>query len=819
MEGKKNNFIRKYIFSEELSLDARLVNITCLTGGLGIFLAMMFRIVISISEFYGIIVVLAVALAVIILIMFIANFFHAYTTTKIITIVLMCLIMLPTAFFFVGGIGTSIECYFVLALFIILQLTRGWLCAFFATLHVILVSLCHYIQYIHPELIEKLSGSADSLKKIKYIDTIQGYLISSLIIGIIVSVQSYFYRMEKAKNESVTHDLRIAQQTTSAMFEGNPHINILFDDKFNIVDCNPIALNYLGFADKDELRQKFVQQMIQAIPAFQSNGKRSISLVERLNTAVKEGAVHFETELFLLGQKRILDVNLIRIPYGDNFAIVGYLVDLTAARATERELIQQDKLLAAVNGAATMLFSDVDFETALTKSIEQLAAGANLDSISVWNIFEVNGKKECNKIIEWFTDAKTEKMSLDPRDDQFNQIIMQWEAKVRQGENFNGPLYTFSEDVQEKLKPMGVTSLLVIPIYIQKNFWGFMSFNDHHEERTFSDNEVNILRSGSLLVSGAVIRNQMTQKISDTANRLNTVLSNYAGIIWSVDKEGIITTFNGQYLEKIGVAPNFLVGKNIDLARAKNIHGDILENVKIALQDEKEQNWIGEVNGRQFQHHLSPLYSAEGNFIGVMGSTDDITESVILQNELKAAMEEAQAASRAKGEFLSNMSHEIRTPMNAIIGMTSIGKGSGDIERKNYAFGKIEDASSHLLGIINDILDMSKIEAGKFELSFVEFSFEKMLRRVSDVITFKMDEKKQKFMVRIDKNIPSLLMGDDMRLAQVITNLLSNAVKFTPEGGVINMNAVYMGEEDNNVTLRVEVRDSGIGISPDQQAR
>ncbi|WP_461248911.1 sensor histidine kinase, partial [Treponema sp. R6D11] len=115
---------------------------------------------------------------------------------------------------------------------------------------------------------------------------------------------------------------------------------------------------------------------------------------------------------------------------------------------------------------------------------------------------------------------------------------------------------------------------------------------------------------------------------------------------------------------------------------------------------------------------------------------------------------EAEAADRAKSIFLANMSHEMRTPMNAIIGMTTIGKAAAAIERKDYCFTKIEDASQHLLGVINDILDMSKIEAGKFELAPVKFSFEKMIQRAVDVITFRVDEKKQKLTVQIDKAIP-----------------------------------------------------------------
>ncbi|MDR3295962.1 MAG: response regulator [Clostridiales Family XIII bacterium] len=189
-------------------------------------------------------------------------------------------------------------------------------------------------------------------------------------------------------------------------------------------------------------------------------------------------------------------------------------------------------------------------------------------------------------------------------------------------------------------------------------------------------------------------------------------------------------------------------------------------------------------------------------------------------NELLAASkEQAEESSRAKGEFLSNMSHEMRTPMNAIIGMTSIGKSAPDVERKDYAFGKIGDASTHLLGVINDVLDMSKIEANKLELSVLEFGFEKMLRRVVDVINFRVDQKRQSFLVTIDKDIPARLAGDDQRLSQVITNLLSNAVKFTPEGGTICLNTQFAGEKDGVCTVRFEVADTGIGISEEQQKR
>jgi signal transduction histidine kinase len=194
-------------------------------------------------------------------------------------------------------------------------------------------------------------------------------------------------------------------------------------------------------------------------------------------------------------------------------------------------------------------------------------------------------------------------------------------------------------------------------------------------------------------------------------------------------------------------------------------------------------------------------------------------------NESKRMLEEARVASKAKSDFLSTMSHEMRTPMNAIIGMTAIAKKAQDIEQKNHALNKIGDASSHLLGVINDVLDMAKIEANKLELAPIEYNFKSMLQKVITVVNFRVDEKQQQFTVNIDDRIPRFIIGDEQRLAQVITNLMSNAVKFTPEKGKIRIDAFYCGDGSGAISgvnaigddceLRIEIIDNGIGISPE----
>jgi signal transduction histidine kinase/CheY-like chemotaxis protein len=189
----------------------------------------------------------------------------------------------------------------------------------------------------------------------------------------------------------------------------------------------------------------------------------------------------------------------------------------------------------------------------------------------------------------------------------------------------------------------------------------------------------------------------------------------------------------------------------------------------------------------------------------------------LIEKERAVALERAVLASHAKGDFLSNMSHEMRTPMNAIIGMSTIGLSVTEIERKDHCLKSINDASAHLLGIINDVLDMSKIEADKLELSFISFNFKKMIEKVVNLIAFRLDERQQELLVTVDENIPKNIVTDDQRLTQVIMNLLSNAVKFTPEGGTIRLNSHLLREESGQFTVQIEVSDTGIGISPEQQ--
>jgi signal transduction histidine kinase len=243
-----------------------------------------------------------------------------------------------------------------------------------------------------------------------------------------------------------------------------------------------------------------------------------------------------------------------------------------------------------------------------------------------------------------------------------------------------------------------------------------------------------------------------------------------------------------------------------------NIYFNTSINEKKPITFERILDLSNEGNPRHYEIHFTPMYNNKGDFQGAFILFHDMTDVL-------DAKDHAEQASRAKSNFLANMSHEIRTPMNAIIGMTSIAKNSDDLQRKDYCLEKIESASIHLLGVINDILDMSKIEEDKFELSFTEFELSAMIQRVVNIFEFRLGEKKQELTVILDPVLPQRIITDDQRLAQVITNLVGNAVKFTPEGGSIKLSVRRVDDNNNFCTLEMIVSDTGIGIPKEQQKK
>ena len=463
-----------------------------------------------------------------------------------------------------------------------------------------------------------------------------------------------------------------------AIINSNPHINILFDSSFKIIDCNQAALKFMRFETKDEMRRGFIERLTKSIPAMQSGGRPSIPISERFITTINEGHVKFTTDLVLEGEDRNIDVEFIKIPYNGSFAIVAYVFDMTEVHRREVELErahkQNEAQLAELNTAVNAL-----------KAAQQVVSDMFSSNPHINILFDSNFKViDCNPAALKFMGFETKEEFLEG----FMERIINSIPKTLSNGRQTRPIFEwFMEAVKD----------------------GFVNF------------ETEFFLRGN---------------------------TRYANI----------------ELKKIPYGESF----------------------------------------------------------AIVGYVLDITESKNSMLAIEKHRSDAEAANKAKSNFLSTMSHEIRTPMNAILGITEIQLQNENLDKSvREALDKIYVSGDMLLGIINDILDLSKIEAGKLELIIAKYEIASLISDTAQLNMMRIGSKPIEFELEIDENVPLHLLGDELRVKQIMNNVLSNAFKYTMAGMVKMSITAEQGSTDDSdaVTMIFSVSDTGQGMSREQVER
>ncbi len=308
------------------------------------------------------------------------------------------------------------------------------------------------------------------------------------------------------------------------------------------------------------------------------------------------------------------------------------------------------------------------------------------------------------------------------------------------------------------------------------------------------------------------------KQMEDVRRHFEAIVQSSDDAIMSKSLDGIVSSWNASAEAMFGYTAEEMVGKPM----LKLFHPEKLDEEKFVL----EQIF----HGRRINHFetvrickdgtpievsvtLSPIFDDEGKVVGASKIARDITQSKQLERELQAAKQAAEVANHSKSEFLANMSHEIRTPMNAILGLARLASETELTPKQQDYLQKIETSSQVLLGILNDILDLSKIESGRMDVERIEFDPTLMLQGISDLFVAKAEEKGLEIFLDVAPEIPQTMVGDPLRIQQILTNLVSNAIKFTPKGEIYIRMELKDEDGGEDMLLRVSVRDTGIGIS------
>ncbi len=500
--------------------------------------------------------------------------------------------------------------------------------------------------------------------------------------------------------------------------------------------------------------------------------------------------------------------------------IDGIITDRTKEVLDQEVLDQELKLQEALTDiASTYINLDVEeleetIQLSLKKMAEFFSADRsyiyeyNFDNATVSNTYEWCSK-EISPQIELCQNIKISDYHLWLEYHQQNQ-----ELYINDLDEIDYQKYP---DLKLFLANQEIKSLIAVPMFDEGNLVGFVGFDSIKIHKKYSGKEIKLLYLFAKMLVKIRIRQNWETQIRIQEEKYRNIIANMNLGLLEVDLEDHIVYANQTFFEMSQYSQEELIGnKALDLFgegenssilenKMENRVNNISDSYEIRIKNKKGENKWWFISG-------APNYNDKGQLIGTIGIHLDITEKKLLEEKFIQAKTFAESAAKAKELFLANMSHEIRTPLNVIIGMIRQLSKENLTEKQKFFINQSESSAKHLLTILNNILDIAKIESGDLSIVLEPFSPSALAYNIHSILFSQAKEKNIEFHLNISSEIRPVLLGDEVRLRQVLINLIGNAIKFTDKGSV-SLSLQLVNNTPKSQTILFEVVDTGVGIS------
>ena len=604
-----------------------------------------------------------------------------------------------------------------------------------------------------------------------------------------------------------------------AMFNSTSAVKLLIEPASGaILRANQAAAGFYGYP-LEELERMNINQLNTLSPQ---------QVKEEMQAALNERRSYFNFRHRLAsGEIRDVDVYSGPLEVNGQRLLHSIVHDVTARRQAERIQRARARLLeiSQNQGLAELLTATLDETEALTGSCIGFYHFVEADQVTL-------------SLQSWSTRTQAEYCTANIADKHYSidqAGVWADAARLRQPVMHND--YSALPSEQRKGLPAGHAMLareLVVPVLRGGKLVCILGVGN--KETAYNDEDLQAVAQMADLAWDVTELKQAEQALRQSEENMRAILNSSPEAAFLINIEGVILSANQAIASKTGLEPAALIGSNafsplppeLAASRKNKIDEVVRSGQPIYFEDQDAGHW--------FATNVYPVLDADGQVTSLAIYNRDISEMINSQAELEhyhnhleelvqertAQLEEARAqadaANRAKSEFLAVMSHEIRTPMNGVLGLAHLALQSDLNEKQHNYIKHIQESGEALLTIINDILDFSKIEAGKLELEKIHFDLDDVLHSLADLVSFRAQEKGLELVFNTAPNVPRLLIGDPGRLRQVLLNLVGNAIKFTESGEVV-VRVSVLKTHYNDLLLEFSVRDTGIGMTEEQLKR